>query len=472
MTLAVAAPPPPDRRVPPGEAARVLVADGDRHGAYLLKGLLMAAGHQVDVAHDADTALAMARELRPALVVVSGAMPEATALVAIIGHDPDTRSASVLAVCDPSEQRELAEAGAAEVVTRPVQPGELIHAASRVLADASRRHRQRVMVVDDDPSIRAICREVLEQAGFLVRDAGSADAALAEARRFRPDLILLDVMMPVVDGFRTAEHLRADPVTGMTPLIFLSAKGETADKVRAFRSGAEDYIVKPFDAAELVARVAKALERQARELGASPTTQLPGGDAIEAEIVRRLESGDGSAVCCYLDLDNLKAFNDYYGYAKADGVIRQTGDLVRDVVSKRGAPGDFIGHIAGDDFVLVCSGESADSVCTGICERFDRLIPLYYNRDDRARGYIDAKDRWGTQRRFPIMTISIAAITMSNGADFADVAVRGADGKKLAKSLPGSTYVRDGVVVIGGNAAAPANDESPSGPHVVVTPKP
>jgi len=465
MTLAATATPAADRRLPPGEAARVLVADGDRHGAYLLKGLLMAAGHEVEVAHDADTALAMARESRPALVVVSGAMAEATALVAIIGHDPDTRSATVLAVCDPSESRDLAEAGAAEVVTRPVQPGELIHAATRVLADASRRHRQRVMVVDDDPSIRAICREVLEQAGFLVRDAGSADAALAEARRFRPDLILLDVMMPVVDGFRTAEHLRADPVTGMTPLIFLSAKGETADKVRAFRSGAEDYIVKPFDAAELVARVAKALERQARELGASPTTQLPGGDAIEAEIVRRLESGDGTAVCCYLDLDNLKAFNDYYGYAKADGVIRQTGDLMRDVVSKRGAPGDFIGHIAGDDFVLVCSGESADAVCVGICERFDRLIPLYYNRDDRARGYIDAKDRWGTQRRFPIMSISIAAITMASGADFADVAVRGADGKHLAKSLPGSTYVRDGVVVIGGPSAQAANDETPSGPH-------
>ncbi len=458
------------RRAPTGESARVLVADGDRHGAYLLKGLLMAAGHQVEVAHDADTALAIARETRPALVVVSDALPEAGPLVAIICHDPDTRNAVVLAVSDPKDSVELHEAGAAEVLARPVQPGELIQAATRVLADASRRHRQRVMVVDDDPSIRAICREVLEQAGFLVRDAGSADAALAEAKRFRPDLILLDVMMPIVDGFRTAEHLRADPVTGMTPLIFLSAKGETADKVRAFRSGAEDYVVKPFDSAELVARVTKALDRQARELGASPTTQLPGGDAIEAEIVRRLESGDGTAVCCYLDLDNLKAFNDYYGYAKADGVIRQTGDLVRDVVSKCGAPGDFIGHIAGDDFVLVCSGESADLVCTAICERFDQLIPLYYNRDDRARGYIDAKDRWGTPRRFPIMTISIAAITMSGGADFADVAVRGADGKKLAKSLPGSTYVRDGVVVIGGAAAQPANDEFPSGPHVSVTP--
>jgi signal transduction histidine kinase/DNA-binding response OmpR family regulator len=464
-------PPPVERRATTTETARCLVVDGDRHGGYLLKGLLMAAGHHVEIAHDADAGLTLARELKPALVVVSSALPDAPALMAIIDHDPDTRNAAVIAVGDPDTHAELLAAGAAEVVSRPVQPGDLIVAAQRVLADASRRHRQRVLVVDDDPSIRAICREVLEQSGYLVRDAGSADAALAEARRFRPDLILLDVMMPVIDGFRTAEHLRADPATGMTPLIFLSAKGETADKVRAFRSGAEDYIVKPFDSAELVARVAKALERQARELGASPTTQLPGADAIEAELDRRLRDQDETAVCCYLDLDNLKAFNDYYGYAKADGVIRQTGDLIRDVVARLGSPGDFIGHIAGDDFVLVVAGEHADQICTAICDRFDQLIPLYYNRDDRARGFIEAKDRWGTHRRFPIMTVSIAAVTLSARlCSFAEVAVRAADGKKLAKSLPGSVYVRDGVVVIGGASAVPVNDDAPSGPHPSSTP--
>ena len=101
-------------------------------------------------------------------------------------------------------------------------------------------------------------------------------------------MILLDVLMPGIDGYRTAEMIRADPAIGMAPIMFLSARGDTADKVRAFRSGAEDYMVKPFDAAELLARVAKALDRQARELGASPTTQLPGADAIQAEIERRL----------------------------------------------------------------------------------------------------------------------------------------------------------------------------------------
>jgi GGDEF domain-containing protein len=226
--------------------------------------------------------------------------------------------------------------------------------------------------------------------------------------------------------------------------MFLSARGDVADKVRAFRSGAEDYMVKPFDAAELLARVAKALERQARELGASPTTQLPGADAIQADIERRLASADRAGVACYLDLDNLKAFNDYYGYAKANAVIRQTGEVIRHVVQRCGDPGDFIGHIAGDDFVFVTSADRVDTVCRGICQRFDYLIKLYYAPIDRDRGYIQTNDRFGVQRNFPIMSVSIAAVSLVNAKTYAGLAELAAIGKREAKAVPGSTYVRDG----------------------------
>jgi PleD family two-component response regulator len=298
-----------------------------------------------------------------------------------------------------------------------------------------------------------ICREVLELGGYQVRDAGSATAALSEARRFRPDMIVLDVLMPGIDGYRTAEMIRADPAIGMAPIMFLSARGDTADKVRAFRSGAEDYMVKPFDAAELLARVAKALDRQARELGASPTTQLPGADAIQAEIERRLHAGDTTAVACYLDLDNLKAFNDYYGYAKANAVIRQTGDVIRYVVQRAGGPGDFIGHIAGDDFVFITSADRADAVCRQICERFDHLIKLYYDPRDRERGYIETKDRFGVQRKFPIMSVSIAGISLSRAKSYAGVAELAAVGKGTAKAIPGSSYVRDGETMVASTAS-------------------
>ena len=442
----VALPEPPPPRAVAADAARVLVIDDDPHSAYLQKGLLMAAGHQVAVAADVDAALAAARGEPVALAVVAATVPDAAALVAILEHDPETRKAAVLAVGEPGRAAELIAAGADEFLERPIQPATFTDACARLLADAGRLEAPRVRVVDDDASVRAICREILGQAGYAVRDLGNAEAATAEARRFRPDLILLDVMMPVIDGFRTAERLRADPATALTPIIFLSAKGETADKVRAFRSGAEDYVVKPCDAVELVARVGKALARSARERNASPSTLLPGADAVAEEVDRRLTSGAGG-VCCYLDLDNFKAFNDYFGVARADAVIRQTGDLMRDAVRRLGAGGDFIGHIAGDDFVMVVDADRADGLCHELLARFDRLIPLYYDPAERRRGAIEAQDRYGVVRRFPLMTVSIAAVSLTGMSSFGDVAAAAAHGKSIAKAQPGSSYVKDGVVV-------------------------
>jgi PleD family two-component response regulator len=442
------APVVPDATPRTREATQVLIVDNDRRRALLLKGLLMAEGDSVTVVDDADAALALARRERPGLAVVAAGMPDALALLAILEHDSDTREVAVVAIAEPGTGADLLAVGADEVVELPVVPQAFRDACVRLL-ESGRREAPRILVVDDDNAIRTICREVLEHAGYEVRDLAGSETAVAEARRFRPDLVLLDVMMPVVDGFRTAERLRKDAQTELTPIIFLSAKGDTADKVRAFRSGAEDYVVKPFDAAELVARVGKALDRQARELGASPTTQLPGADAIQAEIERRLAARERTAMVCYLDLDNLKALNDYYGYAKADAVIRQTGDLMRDVVARVGGPGDFIGHIAGDDFVLVTTAERVDAVCGEICQRFDRLIPLYYDREDRTRGYIETNDRWGQLRRFPMMSVSIAAVSIDGVATYADLAERTSRGKAAAKAIPGSTFVRDGVVVRG-----------------------
>ena len=446
----------PDPAVAEGErleaTGRILVVDDDRYSAYILKGILMAAGHEVFLASDADEALALGRANRPAVAMINANMQasDGLALVEIFKHDPETHRSCVLVLSDDESREAAMRTGADEHLAKPFQPHALRDLCARLVAEAGRARHYRVLAVDDDATIRALSREVLEHAGYVVREAQNGAEALAAAKRFRPDLLLLDVMMPEMDGFRTAERFRAASATAMTPIIFLSARGETADKVRAFRIGAEDYIVKPFDAMELVARVRKALERRDRELGASPTTQLPGSQAIEAEIERRLAEPVDYAFC-YLDLDNLKAFNDYYGYAKADGVIRQTGDLVRDVIAREGSAGDFIGHIAGDDFVFITTATAVDAVCKGICDTFDRLVPLYYNKVDRERGHIETKDRYGVLRRFPLMGVSLAAVTSqaSRISTYSELAAAAARGKKLAKSIPGSSYVRDGAIVLG-----------------------
>lgn len=430
----------------PRSGKSVLLIDADTHSSYILKGILMSAGHEVFVAGDADTALAKARKRLPPLIIVhaSEGLGDARSLIEILKHDSDTRKSAILALAPDGEDDAGLRAASVQVLRFPVDPESFQRECSRLIQEAGVANGSRVLVVEDDPAIRAICAEVLRQAGMTVREAANGIAGLTEAKRFRPDLFLLDIMMPDLDGFQTAEHLKADAATALTPIIFLSARGEINDKVKAFQIGAEDYIVKPFVAAELVARARKALERSNRELSASPTTQLPGGGAIEAEIEVRL--ADSRTAFCYLDLDNMKAYNDYYSYAKADSIIRQTGDLIRDVVSRHGSPGDFIGHIAGDDFVFITTSENVDGICTTLCDAFDRLVPLYYDKRDREAGFIEAKDRYGEMRKFPIMSVSIAAITgesetLTSYSALASAATRG---KKLAKGIPGSCYVRDG----------------------------
>jgi DNA-binding response OmpR family regulator len=428
----------------------VLIIDGDRHAAYVLKGALMASGHRVHVLHDGDEALAWARERRPDLIVVEAELAgvDGLALVEILKHDPDTRKAAVVIITRGS--RDLAAAGADAQFAKPVDLDVFREGCDRLLGEKARASSVKVLVVDDDEGIRSICREVLEHAGYIVREAPDGRVALSEARRWRPDLVLLDVMMPDLDGFQTAKRLRAERDGAMMPIIFVSARGQTADKVRAFKLGAEDYLVKPFDSVELVARVEKALERRDRQLGASPTTRLPGARDIESEVERRLAAGQAFAYV-YVDLDNLKAFNDYYGIAKADGVIRQTGDLLREVLSREGGAEDFLGHIAGDDFVFITTPDRVDRVGTTVCATFDRLVPLYYNKVDRERGYIETPDRYGQMRRFAIMSVSVAALTTTNGHRFynyAELARAAAEAKKRAKAIDGSSFVRDQRIIV------------------------
>jgi PleD family two-component response regulator len=437
----------------------VLLVDGDRHAAWLIKGALLGARHRVHLAEDSESALGFARERRPDLIAVDLQTSTGTELVEILRHDPETRKIPLVVLSLGGDY-----VGPEAQLTKPVSLARLRETVLTLLSEAGNL-RRRVLVVDDDEAIRLISREVLEAHGFLVREAEDGRAALAEARRFRPDLVLVDVMMPEIDGFEVAHRLRAERETALVPIIFVSARGQTADKVRAFKLGAEDYLVKPFDSVELVARVDKALLRRDSDLGASPTTRLPGSQVISQEIDRRLRE-HGRFAYCYLDLDNLKAFNDYYGYAKADAVILQTGDIVRQAVAAHGGPRDFIGHIAGDDFILVTTVDRVDAVCGAVIEAFDRLVPLYYNKVDREKGFIEARDRFGELRNFPVMSISIACVTSGRARSHAELSTLAAELKQRAKAITGSAYVRDGEVRIPSRVDSPqstVNSSKPSG---------
>jgi diguanylate cyclase (GGDEF)-like protein len=187
---------------------------------------------------------------------------------------------------------------------------------------------------------------------------------------------------------------------------------------------------------------ARLKDLEQHSLDASPLTRLPGNIAIERALNRKLQTGETFAFC-YADLDNFKAYNDCYGYLKASEVIKFTGQIIHDSVSQQGSDDDFVGHIGGDDFVMVVDQETAESCCQTIIDRFSRMIEQNYSPEDLAAGCIQSVDRYGEQRNFPIMTISIAVLICGHGEyeSAMDIARTAAEIKEHVKGLPGSNYL-------------------------------
>jgi diguanylate cyclase (GGDEF)-like protein len=194
--------------------------------------------------------------------------------------------------------------------------------------------------------------------------------------------------------------------------------------------------------AEDFTRMAERLkELEQMSLDASPLTRLPGNIAIEAVLERRLNEGAPFAVC-YADLDNFKAYNDRYGYIQASELIKKTGEVIHETVTTLTGSDAFIGHVGGDDFVMVINPEEVEPVCGAVIERFDRMIPEFYAPGDLICGAIEGPDRYGVHRRFPIMTISISVVICRKGTfDSAiSIARTAAEMKDNLKGQPGSNY--------------------------------
>lgn len=190
-------------------------------------------------------------------------------------------------------------------------------------------------------------------------------------------------------------------------------------------------------------RMAERLKQlEQTSLDASPLTRLPGNIAIERSLNRRLRE-HATFVMCYLDLDNFKSYNDRYGYIKASELLKETARLIHDAVIRLGDPEAFVGHIGGDDFIAIVSADKADAACREIISDFDSMIPAYYSDEDRVAGAINGVDRYGVPRMFPIVSISIAALSCSPGdyATAAEIATAAAEVKDHVKGSSGSNYI-------------------------------
>ena len=304
--------------------------------------------------------------------------------------------------------------------------------------------RESVLVVDDDPFIARLLDIELRAAGYEVGVASDGREALEAASASCPDLVLCDVMMPNMDGFELTRALRQDPRTAHVSIIMLTARGLSSDKLEGFSAGADDYIVKPFDTPELLARVRGVL-RRAREMRAqSPLTGLPGNVRIEEEIERRVEDGEEFAIL-YADLDYFKAYNDHYGFMRGDRVIQSTARLIQDVAVAIAGPDTFVGHVGGDDFVVVTVPNHATEIAERLVSGFDAEAPVMYDPDDAARGHIEVENRRGEMQRFPILSISIGVASTANRRfqHYAESVALATEMKAYTKATAGSSWAMD-----------------------------
>ena len=300
-----------------------------------------------------------------------------------------------------------------------------------------------ILVVDDDPDIARFVEVNLRSAGYDVSVAGDGEEALERAAELRPDLVLLDVMMPRLDGFEVAQRLRKNPQTANTSIIMLTAKALSSDKVTGLQSGADDYIIKPFDPIELLARVKGTLRRAKEMRNLSPLTGLPGNIRIQEEIERKVREQHPFAVL-YVDLDNFKTYNDKYGFVRGDRLIQGTARMIQDAVIAFDGEG-FVGHVGGDDFVAVVDPEMAEDVAKRVCERFDQDRSLYYEDDDLDRGFIRMEDRKGVEQDIPLVGVSIGIATTAKRAfaHYGEAVAVATEMKQFAKRDGGSSYAVD-----------------------------
>ncbi|HLA98415.1 MAG TPA: response regulator [Anaerolineales bacterium] len=278
--------------------------------------------------------------------------------------------------------------------------------------------KARLLIVEDDTDIANMLRIYFTSHQYDVEIAPHGSVALDKTRQSLPNLIVLDIMLPDINGFEVCRILRTNTRTSHVPIIFLTQKDERGDKLQGLELGADDYITKPFDIEELKLRVKRAITRAEQQSLTDPRSGLPTGRLIEEQL-RRIIRGTGWALMD-LRINHFEAFNDVYGFVAGDDVLRFTAMLMGEVIDQLGTANDFIGHAGGGSFIIILNEQNAQAVRRALKARFAREVLAHYNFIDRERGYITATDNYGQEVNSPLMELAVGMVSPSK-YQFADI---------------------------------------------------
>ena len=294
-------------------------------------------------------------------------------------------------------------------------------------------NKGRILVVEDDLDISNMLRIYFDSQGYEVLVAGRGGDALELCRKKLPHVVVLDIMLPDMDGYEVCKKLRSNLRTSHIPIMFLTQKDERMDKIAGLELGADDYITKPFDIEELKFRIQNAVVRTTRESLTNPVTGLPSGKLIEEQL-RLLMRKDSWAIL-YIGLKDFGSFNEVYGFVAGDDVLRFTAMVIGDAVDELGTTDDFIGHTAANDFVVITTARQAQAIKGKVTDRVATEVGTFYNFRHRERGYITVQDPDGQEKQVPLMTLAIGVIAQDDGpfADIREITERAAEARREDK---------------------------------------
>lgn len=302
-----------------------------------------------------------------------------------------------------------------------------------------------ILIVDDDPATRLRLRKTLKSAR-KISEAENGKVGLEMMHKAPPDFIVTDLQMPEMNGLELLQRARSSPSGAAIPIMVLTADEDPKILLDVFNSGADDFLVKPFRMSELRIRVAAIHMRQQLARDVNPLTKLPGNSALKTEIAARLSDPSADMAVAYFDLDHFKEFNDTQGFDRGDHVITLLGDLLRYYATTR-PPGEvYVGHVGGDDFVMLLQEADIDAMAEVVHIGFETAVEGLYTPEEVAMGYVRAKNRRGEEENVPLLSVSIGVVLTAsrNGMrDIRRISHVAAEVKKMAKGIPGNSLFVD-----------------------------
>lgn len=263
----------------------------------------------------------------------------------------------------------------------------------------------KVLIVDDDLELQDFTKFIFENAKYEVFQSYDGVDALKKVREINPDVIILDVMMPEMNGFEVMEELRSKPETCLIPVIMLTSLSQTKDKLTGLKLGADEYLVKSIDPHELLARVENLLKRYHYDIG-SLLTRLPGINRFEADIKLKLDANTNFALI-YLNINNFKPYNLRFGYDSGDNILKLLCGILRSTVTNLGNAEDTIYNLCADHFVIVTTQDKSEEIGTKIINLFNDILKKSYDDETISKGEVVYKTRDGKEIKSHLMSLSV-----------------------------------------------------------------